>query len=206
MNGDDRALTGQLLARFCLVLDLAHDAVVERDRRRALDIRHEASKQLQESARLLQALADRSRVDLRQLRPDSPRGSVSAAAVSVPEEMSNLAAYDSPGHADPLPGIPGFQSHDSAMTAPGSAGVMGAPDIQNGAVIGNPIVSDYLASSQIPANLPTHPVTQGMTSGFSDDHPVHAGPIFGSTDATPYEQTGAGSGTAITTPHPNSGR
>jgi hypothetical protein len=51
-----------------------------------------------------------------------------------------------------------------------------SPDVASathGPVVGNPIVSVPLASSQVPENMPRLPVTSGDTSGFSDDLPVH---------------------------------
>jgi hypothetical protein len=117
-----------------------------------------------------------------------------------------MAAYDSPGHRDPLPGIPGFQSHDSGMTAPGSDGITNsAPGVGGSSVIASPVVSVPFASSQLAESMPVVPVTAGDTSAMTDDMPAHASGIDGTSDAAPYMDTGAGSGHVVTSPHPNAG-
>jgi hypothetical protein len=88
--------------------------------------------------------------------------------------------------AEIFPGI----SIPQTTGAPGSAGI--TAQATSGAEVGNPVVSNPYGSSQLPENKPTLPVTQGDTSGFSDDTPVHASPIM-PADAS-YLSTGAGQG------------
>jgi hypothetical protein len=87
--------------------------------------------------------------------------------------------------------------------AAGSPGVTdSAPGVGGGAVIATPAVSNPFDSSQIAANRPAVPVTQGDTSGFSDDVPVHQSPLLPGQPAD-YMSSGAGQGHAGHFPHPN---
>jgi hypothetical protein len=89
-----------------------------------------------------------------------------------------------------FPGI----SIPATTGAPGSSGVSDSPaGTGGGAVIASPVVSAPYGSSQLPENKPTLPVTQGDTSGFSDDSPVHESAIVPGPVAD-YLSTGAGQG------------
>ena len=113
--------------------------------------------------------------------------------------MSSNGQYSSPPF-----GLTG----DYAFTgAPGSAGIQDRPaGTGGGAVIASPVVSTPYASSQLAANMPTVPVTQGDTSGMSSDSPVNGGPLQpGPLDG--YLATGAGLGSDITAGHhPSAGK
>jgi hypothetical protein len=79
------------------------------------------------------------------------------------------------------------------------------PDVMAGPVIANPAISIPGASSQIQANRPSVGVTAGDTSSMSSDNvvPSSGDPLTGLSQAQ-LTQTGAGQGTAVSPPHPNS--
>jgi hypothetical protein len=109
--------------------------------------------------------------------------------------------------ADNSTGLNAQYSESGTQLVPGSYASTGAPGspspvadappgVGGGAVIGSPeILTSTYASSQVPANLPRIPVTQGDTSAFSDDTPVHESPIMPGP-ASAYLSTGAGQGHA----------
>jgi hypothetical protein len=106
--------------------------------------------------------------------------------------------YDSPG--------PAFGGPTAGYAYSGAAGTQGVVDspagVGGGAVIGEGRVSAPFGSSQLAANIGEVPVTQGDTSGFSDDLPAHSSAIV----QAPQEQlfsTGAGQGHANHFEHPN---
>jgi hypothetical protein len=111
---------------------------------------------------------------------------------------AEVAAYDSPGHADPLPGIPGFQSHDSGMTAPGSdsPGAQPGPYHQGGAAVGSAPVSRPYDS--VATGIPQ--ITQYTDSTTSAIN-TQVDPV---SKADQTQDPGAGH--VVTPHHPNAGR
>src|SRR5689334_10441525 len=118
----------------------------------------------------------------------------------VADNKTGLNAQYDPG-STPF----GLSQAIGSTGAPGSVpAVVDAPaGVGGGGVIASPVVSVPGASSQVAANMPAVPVTQGDTSGMSSDVPVY--PVPGVQGIDGYLDTGSGEGTSITEGHhPNS--
>jgi hypothetical protein len=113
-----------------------------------------------------------------------------------------MASYDQPGFNSPLPGNPGFDAHDSAMTAPGSQGIKASDNF--GVVIGNPVVSAVGVSTQSPQGQQTVAVQAGDALGMSSDSvvPPSGGDPLSGVPLDFVAGTGAGEGHVVTPRHP----
>ena len=117
-----------------------------------------------------------------------------------------MASYDSPGHRDPIPGYPDFQSHDSGMTAPGSPSLgMGDTDSASASLkagtVGSTAVITPVGGSLVNADVVQVSPVDAVATGQADSYGPSRDPLNGV--GSDLGQTGAGMG-HTTSRHPNS--